>query len=635
MLLGPSKRDSLQKSENILSVQNLLERVHRGEYQELIDTIPHGTTNFDELVALICAFAFRGHVLQAKALWNVKKRGLSLSQKVHCLFHLMVATTRSSQFSEAIFYLKKMAALDAGYRRAETLQAIAIYCYFCGNYLKALYWGNKAYHQSLRQQSSYLQVLSMDLMSHSMVHTGKISQGLKFFAETIRVAKLHRYEQIATSIQYSHDSYEILIGKYGAQTQQAIEKVKVYLKIKDAYTHSELALNQARLLLLEGRLDKAEFLLHQSAPAIYGNTNRRQEIHLLIRYIQLALLRGNINLCRQHLRAAQLCLTFVKDQTFKTRVRMMEYKINKLEGNEHDNEVLKLKIIKHFSKSPFLVDWAFTPPEILAWVWRKDFEHPPLFEQLTKLATPKGARQDCRGAVESATGSEVFKEVHKARDYFEHLGYYGVVAELLDMKAAQGLYLLGGSRLLLKEQSLITVSGGRLSPLLRKILGALATHRSMTKAELIEGVWGYDYDPLRHDAIVYVALQNLRKILGPCAKWLETTEGGWRFDSALHIFNLVAPGGEAPGAEGLGGAPSAVVPSRRRLDEEMDAKLNHRQSEALAQIPKSGFWTVPKYKKVFSVSTMTAYRDLKVLVDLKLLLRKGHGRLTTYHVFVA
>ena len=78
-------------------------------------------------------------------------------------------------------------------------------------------------------------------------------------------------------------------------------------------------------------------------------------------------------------------------------------------------------------------------------------------------------------------------------------------------------------------------------------------------------------------------------------------------------------------------AEDSPIPHRRFEG----SALNHRQLEAINRIPIEGFWTVPTYKEAFSVSTMTAFRDLKNLVQLKLLTRRGHSRLTTYHPVVA
>lgn len=583
----------------------LLERMHRGYYQEVIEQIPPDTENPHLIMTLICAHSFRGNWLQAWTLWKVRNKLLTKTQILHCLFHLAVTATRSSKTKLSHSLLRTIKNIDPNTESAESAQALAFYFYFSGQFRRSLTLGKKSYLLAIKQNSVYLQILSMDLISHSLVQTGKVSEGLKFLADSIKLAESNHFSQIMTSIRYSRDSYELVIGRHDKNYQDIIDNIKSYLKIKDSYSHSHFALDQARLLLLQGKLNNAESLLNQCAPTIYANTNRRQEIHLLIRYMQLSLLRGNIQLCKQHLRSAQLCLQLVNDKTFEVRLLIMKYRILRAEESYPETSSLLLEIKKRFELAPFLLDVSYIDTEILDAIQNDDLEQTPLMKVILNFK---------KNRTES-----IFT--------LSKLGFYGLLIDQLYCLKSNSLHILPDSHLLLRNQEQIMITSQRISPLLSKVLDLIIKDRIVSKSLLIEIVWGYTYDPIRHDAIVYASMQNLRKVLGRYSYWIETSENGWQLNVDLQFTDLRTSGSNKTFT--VQQTKASILTGPYHSD------LNHRQTVALEEIPKIGFWTVPNYKKNFSISTMTAYRDLADLVAKKLFFTRGHGKLTTYHCLIA
>jgi hypothetical protein len=157
-----------------------------------------------------------------------------------------------------------------------------------------------------------------------------------------------------------------------------------------------------------------------------------------------------------------------------------------------------------------------------------------------------------------------------------------------------------------------TVTG--LTPLLRKTLSALLQGHGRKDA-LITQVWGYEYDPQRHDSLIYNTETGLRKILGPSAHWIETTEAGYRMASGIQLRT------EEIRREKFSGATTALAPG-----------LNHRQLTFLKKVKPGEFVHVRSYQKLFHVAEITACRDLASLHREGYVLRVGRARATRYTV---
>jgi DNA-binding winged helix-turn-helix (wHTH) protein len=144
-----------------------------------------------------------------------------------------------------------------------------------------------------------------------------------------------------------------------------------------------------------------------------------------------------------------------------------------------------------------------------------------------------------------------------------------------------------------------------------------------TKEKLIQTVWGYRYDRLRHDSLIYQAVSRLRQLLGERGRWIEATEQGYRLNSQVRVrlYRRV----DAERAE-LGRAENQVPEEAQMLE-----TLNHRQLSILRRFRNHEFFDVQTCKALFKVSQITATRDLSGLHKLKLVNRVGKGRATRYY----
>jgi hypothetical protein len=139
-----------------------------------------------------------------------------------------------------------------------------------------------------------------------------------------------------------------------------------------------------------------------------------------------------------------------------------------------------------------------------------------------------------------------------------------------------------------------------LTSLLRKVLKVLSQN-AISKEEIFQKAWGFQYDSLRHDTVIYAAINSIRRLLGAKAHWLETVESGYRLNPELQIvFHKL---NEVP-------VQQPVVAPGVDLDEPL---LNYRQLEIIGHLASHKFIDVQQCKKMFEVSDITASRDLSTL----------------------
>jgi Fic family protein len=136
---------------------------------------------------------------------------------------------------------------------------------------------------------------------------------------------------------------------------------------------------------------------------------------------------------------------------------------------------------------------------------------------------------------------------------------------------------------------------------------------------LIEQVWGYQYEALRHDTLVYAMARQIRKSLGTHSEWLVATEEGYSFKAKIVILKSVTPT-----AQDLEFAEEALPVDQMLTD------LNYRQNQAISYLRKNPFINVKIYQSLFKTSGLTASRDLSSLKEKGYVVRLGCARLTRY-----
>jgi DNA-binding winged helix-turn-helix (wHTH) protein len=204
-------------------------------------------------------------------------------------------------------------------------------------------------------------------------------------------------------------------------------------------------------------------------------------------------------------------------------------------------------------------------------------------------------------------------------------GYFSLLRDVVEVKRGESLlfYNQESNLVILFFEDRIEVVREKLTPTDTKLLLAIlnGTH---DKSEICKQVWGYEYDSLRHDTVIYTAIASLRKNLGNGAKWIETSEKGYYFSADRKFkINLNQYHNDSSKNEMKAGDLFSTLQS-------YSSQLNLRQIKALKLLAKTESLDVLSYRDIFSVSDVTASRDLRSLKKMGFVISIGNARATKY-----
>ncbi|MBY0385775.1 DeoR family transcriptional regulator [bacterium] len=167
---------------------------------------------------------------------------------------------------------------------------------------------------------------------------------------------------------------------------------------------------------------------------------------------------------------------------------------------------------------------------------------------------------------------------------------------------------------------------------MRKII-LLIKDESQSKEELVQKIWGYQYDPLRHDPLIYSSMNKVRRLLSPHGDWIQLTENGYQIQKNIKVIikntlkqkSIHQKVVEAPV---LQSATNKIKVSPKWHKHAKD--LNFRQLQVLDYLKNQNSISVLELSNKLLISKPTATRDLSKLHKLGILSRVGHGRATRY-----
>jgi DNA-binding winged helix-turn-helix (wHTH) protein len=373
---------------------------------------------------------------------------------------------------------------------------------------------------------------------------------------------------------------------------------------QDNYSKARLLLEIARQETLRGDLKAARAVLNQACPLIYAARNRRYSILLNMRYAYLHLLEGELHAALNLIGNARRELDPTVDQTLSFEVSGLECQILRALGKQQcigelQSHIAQLELAKDRSGRAIhrrIKHRDATSGEIVAY-----HGDDPLGDLLDLAA--RSPDQAIPVAIER--------------------GYHGILRHAVPDAAGKRLLLfdLVPDTLVIFDRGSVAVQ--RSSAVLRAIAKRLMLGEA-SKQQLIETVWGYRYQPLKHDALVYRSMSRFRQLLGERAHWLTATEQGYQLSGEVAIrFHHTKPR--------LVETPQIEMP-QQKPEESSQADINFRQMQILAHLKERDMIDVKYCSEAFSVSEITARRDLSELVQMSYLSRVGNGRATRYRL---
>ncbi|MGZ3670719.1 MAG: ArsR family transcriptional regulator [Bdellovibrionota bacterium] len=436
-----------------------------------------------------------------------------------------------------------------------------------------------------------------------------ISFHLRLLEEARELANRLGNESVSNSIAVSVELHSAEFGLSGAEGVASLERRLAAVGTEDNYSSANVGLELARQYTRQGRVLDAAKALESVAPSIYANQNRRQEITLNLRLAELAFQRGDFFGARHYLHFLDRLLHREVDATFELAALGLSRKLLLAEGKSAEAPLARWKELSQ--------DFGTTRDDNL--------------QVRLSLLGPERENQEDRVHRVLQSSRLLADPADRLRPLLEQ-------GLLCDASAAAGLPAAGRAALAVLPQSLGQLSrdaGGiewvssPLSSLQAKILRLVSQGGGCDKATLVEKAWGYRYDPLRHDAMVYSALSALRRSLGKAAHWIQATEAGYSF-SALVLWPVMPPARAVkPAAAEKNSVPTSESPEAS-IDESLLPHLNHRQIEILEWMRGHRFLAVGECRIRFDVSEITALRDLDGLRRHGLVVRSGKARATRY-----
>ncbi len=512
------------------------------------------------------------------ALWHYRwaqdhKIKFNPAEEATVHFALGVGHTRISEYGKA----REHFARNFKFRRAEPrakfywYQGLGFYRYFTGAYAHSVKYARLALAQATQNQFAYGQLISEELLAHGLSEAGEIRLGQKHMQRSLKRARVLDHKSLRQSFRLLLLLNEARFGLNWDAIPQ-LEKALRRLHPQDTYSRNAVKLELANQWVLRGQAARGFAVLDEACDSVYASQNRRQIAQLNFRLAFLTWLRGRRDEALHLLKSAELHLHKEVDAALWRRMRALSERIS-----QNESETLH----KHARKTKFFGEDRFAD----------------LYDQI---------------------GQKDPKTLAVILENKLHFFLYPYFNLRFDQKALI-FDLLPRGVIVIDHGDIVVVERG-FSRVNRRVLEALSvSHRS--KQELIESVWEYDYEPSRHDALIYTSISKIRQLLGAAGAWIEVDEKGYRLQSGVRLKTREVLSNERSDRTARLTARLPTNPS-----------LNFRQLRILSVFDNDDkdVLGVDEVMRDFDISRATATRDLSELTAMGLLHRLGRARATKY-----
>jgi tetratricopeptide (TPR) repeat protein len=560
----------------------------------------------------IGSLVFTGNLDKALALYDEKN--LPKEHIIACRFYLSLGYIRKSQYQKARSVLAKnlneISATNSDWDLFYIYQGIAFYRYFSGRYFVAKKYAQKAFSFSVKSRFVFGEMISKDLLAHCLVQIGQNREGLKLFEQALDMADKNKNEWLRAAIRISLLKFRAQFGMKPQEDLENLKKALAKLTPQDTYSIAELQLEMIRQYILRGQFTNAEQCFAVASEMIYKHQNRRQIATLNLRMSYMLYLQGQYMQALHIIRFAEQNIDNHIDLNLWTQMSGLK-KMILLETKTNENiSAIDKELIEKLSQTQMAI-------------------HKKIIFRNLKKQRPFPAGEDPIGDLldKIAVGDTL------APRMLVEKGYYGLLHKCYHLPfGAQALIfdLMPGTLVILDKGN-VTFKKKSLNSILRKII-FLLKDSPQTKEELVEKIWGYNYDPIRHDPLIYSSMNKIRRFLENYSDWLELSENGYRMRSGTKIIiknNLKVENVESLVSQG---AQTFHLPSAAgTLNASTDLQnLNYRQIQVLEYLKKNSSISIFELSSKLEVSKPTATRDLSQLHKLGRLRRVGKGRATRY-----
>ncbi len=566
---------------------------YSGDYQKIDEKFKATTAaqlSSNELVFVIGALSFSSHIDQAEALLN----SISQSDLAMATFFLAVGYTRNSDYVKAqklllnaLANIKKNSTKDLFFY----YQGLGFYRYFGARFKKAEAWATLAKNNITAETPQYFKLIHQDLMSHILLKRGRIHLGLKAAEEALQSAIHLKSKSSEEAILVSKTIYESQYLSKPEETLLKIEKLLKQFKRNSNYSYINLALEHVRRLNLTGELTKSANLLEEVKASVFAGSMNRQKAMWSFRFSHLCYLKNQVDQALSFIETSLSYLDSKVDLVLKVQILGLKYKISKRRGLNVLSLEDEIKSLTFLTQESTALSYAYR----YGWIKKPNTEdaYSYFFHRWLK-----------DGYKDYATLQSVLKK-----------NWNSLLVDLLPEDRKNFIYLdiVPKKGILFFEDQIIFKDG--ITPLLRQAL-LLLKRGPCSKKAFVESIWGYQYDSYRHDPLIYTVINRLKEFMKPFSDQVYIQENQiYLQQTDVRVYEHLS------------------MPPKTSLNDNVPeevSNLNQRQYELLSYLKSHTAVSVSQACDYLHVSKITSCRDLTTLLKLKLVVKRGRARATTY-----
>jgi len=468
--------------------------------------------------------------------------------------------------------------------RACVFIGLSFYRYSYGRLIPARRGAERGYRDAVSAGSAFLSFLASDLLGHCQINLGKVQEGLTILDDSARIAKGLGSGAYSQAAQVTRALYRSTYGLDGDPVA-VLDAYRPRLRYKDAYMEAQVSLEIARNLALEGKVGEAQETLRHSRESAFALGNLRlQSLHQL-RLSEVHYLRGERDEARSLVEDSLRRLSGCPDLRLELS---LQGQLAKLAETGPSERVLQLTrrlsslLARRILRRQFGVSWG----------------------------EPALATEDELGDLIDGVQSRSEAAIRRAIE----TGRFGLLARALPLPAGASALVFGfqASSLTVFDRGEITHLAQGLTSMQREFLEAISVGpRSLE--ELAREVWRENFSPWRHEKLISSFVSRLRAGASQFETLILRRRQHYFLASPVRVIDFTP----FPRIESRG------IPARSLRD------LNTRQRSFLIKRTGEKF-DVSHYQLEFQISSRTALRDLKELVDKGYAVVSGKGKATRY-----
>jgi len=577
---------------------------------------------------MIGALSLSGEINSALSLFKEKSNEFNKMQMNWAFFFLIIGNSRLSRYEEAKSYLSRLLHKRKQFTTPQEkfcfFQSIGFICYITGKFGATARWAERALQQAHLCRLIFAEILAIDLLGYANVRIGEISRGLSLLREAIRLA-----EQIgqAGTVDALRVSLTIYYARYRWSPLKSIKllnKMFKRLKVEDNYSRANLLIEIAEVYKNSGNLQKSYEILSEVAVLIYSHQNYRQEALLNLKFSYLNWLKDKPREALAILISTKRILNEEVDKILILEVLGLEFQILRHLGEVQACNQILTKLLLLTRKT-------------------QDYLNRRIINRIENKKNSWRIGEDLLGDLRDDVDPQ-----NALKKIFE-TGFYYLIPEVLKLDRSKGYIVLDmqlNSITILKFGEVLHLANA-ITPMTRKLLLLLSDHKLKTKEDLIKDIWGYNYNPLVHDPIIYNHFSRLRKKFGKFRSVISISENGYFLSSnytVKHNMNLSLMNENSMNYREEVNSDSnislyqnndlpTIESDRSKYVNELGTNpdgLNHRQIQILKWLLRNDYVDIQKHQYLFKVSPITATRDLSGLQKMGLVKRIGRARATKY-----